>query len=187
MVTKFVEITLLLLVLAPLAMHKPLVQLFHNVGMRYRVFVAGLVFLAIAGHATSFNTFPFVKWNMYGWPRSGDPVVYEYTCILQSGKEVPLVASRLLFSMDADRIVSRLSRQIKSLKEEEDPVRRAELRTQSDEILAALARLQTRKFPADPVRRVIVSGKTIHVRPQPGVYESDPEEMWHVDIREVTP
>lgn len=117
--------------------------------------------------------------------QSGDPFVYEYTGILKSGGTVPLVPSRLLPSMAADRIVSKLYRQIGSLKSQNDPRRETELRTQQEETLAAIGRLHNRKFPDSPLESIIVTKRTVHLRPHEGVYMSEPEVLWRIRIKQV--
>jgi hypothetical protein len=121
---------------------------------------------------------------MYGRPETGDPDVYEYTGVLSSGKTVPLVPSRLLSSIAADRIVSRMHAQVEALYRKA-PRREVELRGEHEGTLAALARLYNRKFPGDPVETVIVSSRTIHLDAPNSANSSKSVILWQVRIPEV--
>lgn len=123
---------------------------------------------------------------MYGMPQSGDPLVYEYTGILQGGERVPLVPSRLLPSMTADRIVSKLYRQIGSLNSQKDFGRDAELRMQLEETLAALGALYNSMFPARPLESIMVTKRTVYLHPEADKCMSEPEVLWRIRIQQVS-
>jgi hypothetical protein len=182
--TVLLEALLILLVLWPLARHEGLIRLFRNLNTRHTIFTACLFGALAAGQLASVNSFPFVTWDMYGRPESGDPDVYEYTGVLASGKTVPLVPSRILSSIAADRIISRLHAQVETLYRKA-PRREAELRAEHEGTLAALARLYNRKFPGDPLQTVMVSSRTIHLDAYSNANSSKTVVLWQVRIPEV--
>ncbi len=184
MLTRIIEAVLILAVLYPLSRHKPLTRLLISLGTRHKMFIGVLLSLVLVGHLASVNSFPFVTWSMYGMSQSGDPFVYEYTGITQNGEVAPLVPSRLFSSMAADRIVSKLYRQIGSLNSQNDPKREAELRVQLEETLRALGRLHNRRFPDRQLESIIVTRRTVHLHPDPGEYMSEPRILWRFNIRQ---
>ena len=62
----------------------------------YRLFLATLVALLLGAQllGRSYETFPFVEWAMYSRPPAAQPQYYDYTAVLQSGREVPLNFTR---------------------------------------------------------------------------------------------
>lgn len=184
MLSRILQAILILSIIYPLTRRKELIQVFSELTKWYKMFVGSLFFLVVVGHLAGVNTFPFVAWSMYGEPTKGDPFVYEYTGVLRSGTREPLVPSRLLPSISADRITSKLYRQIGSLDVATDSTQKANLLAQHKETLAALAKLYSKKNPDDPMDVVIVSRTTLYLYPKNGVHQSEPEILWRVNVHE---
>jgi hypothetical protein len=186
MSSRILQAILIIAVLYPLGRKRELVNIVAGLEKGYKLFVGALFFLVLVGHLAAVNTFPFVSWSMYGLPTEGDPFVYEYAGVLRSGKTVPLVPSRLLPSIAADRLSSKLYRQIGAQNAATDSTQKAALFKQHQETLTALAGLYSRKFPDDPMEVVIASRATISLRPSPGASESETKVLWRVNIHEAT-
>jgi hypothetical protein len=182
--SKILQAILIMVVLYPLVRKKELLQVFVGIEKCYKVFAGAMVVLVLVGHLAAVNTFPFVSWSMYGLPTEGDPFVYEYAGVLRSGKTVPLVLSRLLPSIAADRLSSKLYRQIGALNATTDSTQKAALFKQHQETLTALARLYSSKFPDDPMEIVIASRTTIPLHPREGTPETETKVLWRVNIHE---
>jgi hypothetical protein len=184
MSSRILQAILIIAVLFPLVRKKQLLQVFVGIEKGYKVFAGAMFVLVLVGHLAAVNTFPFVSWSMYGLPTEGDPFVYEYAGVLRSGKIVPLIASRLLPSIAADRLSSKLYRQIGAMNAATDSIMKAALFKQHQETLTALARLYSRKFPDDPMEVVIASRTTIPLHPREAVAETETKVLWRVKVQE---
>ncbi len=66
-------------------------DLARKLPLPYRVASASLVVLLVVGQLVEDGAaFPFIPWDMYTRPAPFDPVVFEYTGLTESGKELPL-------------------------------------------------------------------------------------------------
>jgi hypothetical protein len=182
--SRVLQAILIIAVLYPLMRKKELLQVFVGIEKGYKVFAGAMFVFILVGHLAAVNTFPFINWSMYGLPTEGDPFVYEYAGVLRSGKTVPLVLSRLLPSIAADRLSSKLYRQIGAMNAATDSTQKAALFAQHQETLSALARLYSRRFPDDPMEVVIASRTTISLHPHKGAPDTETKVLWRVNIHE---
>ncbi|MER3524182.1 MAG: hypothetical protein C4326_08980 [Ignavibacteria bacterium] len=182
MLTTLLQAVLIVGVALPVLLNRSFRRTFASVKRSTRWFSASLWLLIVVGHLAARNTFPFVGWMMYGSVEKGDPALYRYTALLRSGTSTELVPSRLLSAMMADRVSSKLYRQIVALHAASDTAQQRALLMQHKETLATLGRRYNEMHPNDPARSIIVSKVVVYLHPRAGQYSSAPAFLWEAIV-----
>lgn len=176
------QAVLMVVVALPVLLNRTFRRTFASTTRSTRWFSGMLWVLIVAGHLASRNTFPFVGWMMYGSAEEGDPALYRYTALLRSGTSTEIVPSRLLSPMMADRVSSKLYRQITALQAASDTAQQRALLIQHKATLAALGRRYNEMHPSDPATSIIVSKMIVYLHPRSGQYASAPAFLWEAII-----
>jgi hypothetical protein len=162
-----VEVALIAAIFVPVAGSPP-VRAFLRDLPRAAQFGLVLFFgLVIYGHLadSSYRTFPFVVWWMYGVEKAPHVVQYErYTGLTSTGHEELLVPQRLFPSLGQNRIAVALRDAVHHIDSSSRDRERAEA------LLLSLGRAYNRTTPANLVQTVIAT--------QCGV----PAEAWHPSV-----
>jgi hypothetical protein len=179
-----VEAALYALLAAILATRRPLRDLWRQLGLAHRVFLAAFFALLVAGQLADdgLRTFPFVPWTMYTERATGDPSFREYRVRLASGRvrELSAFARPPTLSIQMQHALEQRAGGIVRAAGEAE---RAAAVREYDRTLRALAAGSASADPGDPPVAVEVTRVTIPLRAYRGPGSLRREPVHSVDLR----
>ena len=173
------EAVLLAAVLAPVLLDRERRRNLAALDPWHRALLGILLGSALAGqYGLGSRSFPFVDWEMYTRPVSGDPIVVEYHAVLRSGARAPLSFQRILGTNSAGRLMEAVRRQVIRL--QRLPAGDSEAAAVRREHQAALRAIARRYGgPDDPVIKVLVSEREVSIA---SGQKGPPRALWEVVV-----
>ena len=138
-----------------LGRHPDLRHLLTALPRRARLALACLLGMLLAGQLAgrSIETFPFVRWDMYGTPPGGEPRYLEFTAVGADGVERPLNFASAFRALNR-QVMNGLERLDDAIDTTRDEAIRREREARFVSTTQALARRWNAGHPESPVRRV---------------------------------
>ncbi len=168
-----------------IALDNRVYSIFIKISRGYQVCVLATFFILISVQLTNLSeeTYPFVKWQMYGSIQNFNPYYYQYDGVIKNGNTIRFIPEKAIPTLGKDRILTKLKNQIDGILAEKDKINRTSLMQIHGNTLVAAVRLYNKKFPDIPVRKVIVSQCIIPVTSFRGTSSIIRKRLWEIGIK----
>ena len=182
--TAILEASIYLGLLLFLVQQKSLILTLKALRPPYTVFLAVLVIVMLGAQLLDRgrDTFPFVGWAMYVRPTYGDPQYYDYSAVLQSGREIRLDVFRVSRSLSY-RLMWPLKSMARRIEQATDDWQYQAMIDDYQMALQSIARMYNRRHLDDPIRTIHVWHCTIPLHVYRGPSSIQRRLFWHLPVQ----